>query len=197
MKTGQKLLAETTLAGTDWRKRLRFHSHRLMWWLGIPGVVGVGLIAGSLALWISVIMPLSAQRAHIEATQDARSETRPPIDTSLQSSALSTYLAALPKSSQLVAQIGLLHTHAEANGIHLSDTEHHVDDGEPTSLGSLSSTVVTLKAKASPEAASAVVNHVLAEMPNSALEAFAVERGNSGETGTEIRLRIRLYMRRD
>lgn len=187
--------ATRTAVSFDWRKRLRFHAHHLLWHLGIPGVIGIGLAAFSIMIWLSAIMPLFAQRASIEATLDSRSQHLPSSDTQARQEALSAYLAAMPKSSQIASQLGQLHSHAEASNIRLTDTEYQEEENGAESLGPLSSFIVTLKAAASPDATISFINHVLTAMPNSALDALTVERAGSDEVSTKILLRFRLYMR--
>lgn len=178
-----------------WPKRLRYGAQAILARLGVPGVLGVGLVAFCAMIWGSAIVKLSAERAGIEAELQTALPATDLQRAEAQRAELAAYQAALPDKSQIATLIGQLHGHAEAAGVRLANTEFHPAGSETGTVPAVPSFVLTLDTAAPHEATVKFVNAVLAQMPNTALEALTLKRGKLADTALETQLRFRLYVR--
>lgn len=178
-----------------WQKRLRYGVQAILARLGIPGVVGLGLAAFCAMIWGSAIVKLWDGCAEIEAELQALPPAADQQRAEAQRAELAAFQAALPDKSQIAILIGQVHGHAEAGGIRLTNVEFHSAEPTASAAPALPAFVVTVDTTAPHEATVKFINNVLAQMPNTALEALTFKRGKLADTALETQLRFRLYVR--
>lgn len=179
----------------EFQKSLRYGLQSVLARLGVPGILGVGLLVFCAMIWGSALWKLTKEQAEIEAELRTPMplEDRSRIDD-LQAQ-LTAFQAVLPEKSQIAALVGQIHAYADASSVRLSSTEFHLAEPTLSSASAMPAFVVTLDTTASHEASVKFINSVLAQMPNIALEGLAVKRTKLADSVLETQLRFRLFVR--
>ena len=165
---------------------------RLLERLGVPGVLGFGLLCACLAFHFSALVPaereLTAQRAAGSAR--ARADVRP-VGYDPRGEELERFYALFPPVDDLADELETLYALARKSGLELQQGEYRIDR-PPAGLAAYR---VVLPVRGSYAQVRAFTGAVLARMPFVSLDALRFERRKSAETQLEAQLRLTVYLR--
>jgi Tfp pilus assembly protein PilO len=168
-------------------------------YLGLPGVLGVGLLVLALAALFSVVMPAqkelersrtAQQRAEQMASAQAGGRSQPQT----RADQLKTFFGAFPTEVEAADALQSIYDAASQNGVALPHGEYSraVDDGTP-----LARYNITLPVVGSYEQIRGFIAAALAAVPTLALEHVDFQRQKIGDPQLEAKLRLTLFLTRN
>lgn len=167
---------------------------------GWPGVIGAGLLAASLAFYLSTIQPAQARLS--EAQQSAvsiqdrvklaanglnRSELTP-------SEQLAEFYRIFPNEKNLLPWLEKVFAIAQREGIKLDQGEYRVTRER---VGKLVRFQMTLPVRSSYPQIRNFLNSLRAEIPIAAMEHLQFERQKVNDPDVEARIKLALYVERE
>ncbi len=171
-------------------ERLRDEVERL----GRSGVVGVALVAFAVALYLSTVAPLQAERARL-AGEAARLEQRPQASAAAEKGTpaeqLATFYAFLPPPQSSPDWLGKINAAAKAKGLVLRSGEYKLDRVADQKFARYQ---ITLPVAGTYTQIRGFVGQVLADVPAAALEEITLRRESAASPTLEARIRLTLYL---
>jgi len=160
--------------------------------LGLPGVLGIGLLLAAAGFYLSAVAPagreIAAQRLAAERLR-ARTPYLP-VTAGGREEELRRFYALFPPIERLSAELEELYGLARASKLELAQGEYRLDKG----VG-LWSYRVTLPVRGSYAQIRAFVGAVLREKPIASLDALRFERKKAGEPMLDAQLRLTVHFR--
>ena len=160
--------------------------------LGLPGVLGVGVLLAAAGFYFSAVAPvereIDAQRLAAERLR-ARTPYQP-VSAGGREEELQRFYALFPPIERLSAELEDLYGLARASKLELAQGEYRLDKG----VG-LWSYRVTLPVRGSYSQIRAFVGAVLREKPIASVDAMRFERKRAGETMLDAQLRLTVHFR--
>jgi hypothetical protein len=160
--------------------------------LGLPGVLGIGVLLACAAFYFSAVAPaereIAAQRLAAE-----RLRTRTPylpVSAGGREEELQRFYALFPPIERLSAELGQLYGLAHASKLELAHGEYRLEKG----VG-LWSYRVTLPVHGSYAQIRAFIGAVLRDKPTASVDLLRFERKKAGEAMLDAELRLTVYFR--
>lgn len=166
--------------------------------LGRPGVVGVALLAFSLSLTVSSLLPswqeLHRLRATAAAAQESRraAAARAPLPDESPAGQLRAFYAMFPLHTDASACLSRMFAAARESGLQLSRGEYAIATDRQTGLVTYR---MTLPVRGGYTQIREFVAASLKAVPALALDELTFERPKISETQVEARVRLTLYLR--
>jgi Tfp pilus assembly protein PilO len=168
-------------------------------YLGLPGMLGIGLLLVALGALFSVVMPahgelergrLAQQQAEQAARVQAAGSTKPQT----RAEQLKTFFGAFPTEIAAADALQRIYDTADQNGVALPHGEYSmaVDDGTRLARYNIALPVV-----GSYEQIRGFIAAMLAAVPALALEHVDFQRQKIGDPRIEAKLRMTLFLTRN
>lgn len=158
--------------------------------LGLPGVLGIGVLLACAGFYFSAVVPvereLAAQRLAAERLR-ARTPFQP-VTAGGREEELQRFYALFPPIERLSAELEDLYSLARASKLELAQGEYRLEKG----VG-LWSYRVTLPVRGSYSQIRAFVGAVLRDKPIASLDAMRFERKKAGEPMLDAQLRLTVH----
>lgn len=171
--------------------RLRERAERL----GVPGVIGITLIAFCVTAWASTLLPAYEALRALEKEADkaqrrtsTRSQAIAPLNAAVQ---LETFYAFFPGATSTPEWLGRIHALAARAGLTLATGEYTV---ARASLTRLMRYEMTLPVEGTYPQVRGFLSAVLAEIPAAVVEEVSLKRESADAARIQARLRITLYL---
>jgi len=167
--------------------------------LGRPGVVGVALLAVSLSLGVSSLLPswkeLHRLRAKAAAAQEIQrtAAARVPVPDHSPAAQLRAFYAIFPAHTNASESLSHMVGAARESGLQLSRGEYAIVTDRQTGLVQYR---MTLPVRGGYTQVRAFVAASLKAVPALALDELIFERPSISETQVQARVRLTLYLRR-
>jgi hypothetical protein len=160
--------------------------------LGLPGVLGIGLLLTVGGFYLSAVAPLEREiAARRVAAEHLRTRTPyQPVAVGGREQALQRFYALFPPIERLSAELEDLYGLARASKLELAQGEYRLEKG----VG-LWSYRVTLTMHGSYPQIRAFVGAVLRDKPIASVDALRFERKKAGERMLDAQLRLTVYFR--
>jgi hypothetical protein len=174
---------------------MNIHPRKLRAWLralGIPGIVGLGILLSCMTLYLSSVRPaereLQARRAAFE-----QARVRSPLQTvsAPRGDDLRRFYSAFPTLDRLPDELERLYGLARAARLDLYQGEYRL---EQRGAG-LASYRITLPMRGGYPAVREFLANTLTQMPYAAVDGLRFERKKVGDTQLEAQVRITLFFR--
>jgi hypothetical protein len=166
---------------------------RLLRWLGLPGILGLGVLLACAGFYVSALAPLeeeaAAQRLALERLK-ARTPFRP-VASGGRADELRRFYGLFPAAAELTDEVERLHGLARRAGLDLAQGEYRLERRD----SGLWAYRVTLPARGAYGQFRGFVAAVLKSMPTASLDALRFERKKAAETQLEGQLRLTIYAR--
>jgi len=160
--------------------------------LGLPGVLGVGVLLAAAGFYFSAVAPvereIDAQRLAAERLR-ARTPYQP-VSAGGREEELQRFYALFPPIERLSAELEELYGLARAAKLELAQGEYRLEKS-----AGLWSYRVTLPVRGSYPQIRAFVGAVLRDKPIASLDALRFERKRAGETMLDAQLRLTVHFR--
>lgn len=175
-------------------KTLPISIHRLASGLGVSGILGLGLLAFSVAFYASTLAPERSrlEELRLEAVQHERK--RPSTldeDPGYSREALGAFYSFFPPSNHLADQIRKIYDAAERQSVQLEQGDYRA---AKDSVGRLVRYQISLPIKGSYTQVRKFVAAVLQDLPNLSLESIQFERQRAGDPTVEAKVRLVMYL---
>jgi len=177
-------------------KTLSRSLNRLVAGLGMPGILGLGLLAFCAAFYASTLAP---QRTHLEELRleaDRRERKRPPTldeDPGYSREALGAFYSFFPPSNHLSDQIRKIYAAAERQNVQLEQGDYRASKD---SAGELVRYQISLPLKGSYTQIRKFIAAVLSDLPNVSLESIQFERQRVGDPTVEAKIKLVMFLGR-
>ena len=162
--------------------------------LGVPGVLGLAILAGSGAFYWLDIVPaeaeLGARRAAVEQTRKRPLLASP---TMRREQELRQFRETFPPLANLADQLELLHTLASRAGIRVQQTEFRLE-ADPSGLAAYR---VSLPVRGRYPQIREFIGAVLKQCPTASLDRVRFQRDKVANAEIEAQLRLTFYFRAD
>lgn len=170
-----------------------------MHYLGLPGLLGVGLLVLALAALFSVVMPTQKdlERGRIaqqRAEQTARVQAGGGKKPQTRADQLKTFYSAFPSEITAADALQGIYDTANQNGVALPHGEYSMAVDEGTRLARYN---ITLPVVGSYEQIRGFIAAALAAVPALALEHVDFQRQKIGDPQLEAKLRLTLFLTRN
>lgn len=180
---------ETHLSAVIWRLRRGSRA------LGVPGVLGLAVLAFGLAFYLSTVQPTKTRLTDLKReTERLRGGTQAaaPIERILApDEQLSAFYAFFPGAESAPDWLGKLFDAAGAQGVSIERGEYRlVRDG----AGRLLRYEVVLPVKSGYLQVRKFLAQALADIPNAALEGVTFQRRKVAETSAETQIRLTIFL---
>lgn len=175
-------------------KPVRTSINQLAAWLGVPGILGLGLLAFSGAFYFSAFSPESARLEELRAEMARRERKRLPTldeDPGYSREALGAFYGFFPPSNQLSDQIRKIYSAAENQSVQLEQGEYRATKD---SVGQLMRYQISLPIKGSYTQVRKFVAAVLVDIPNLSIDSIQFERQRVGDPTVEARVKLVMYL---
>ena len=165
--------------------------------LGRPGVIGIALLAFSLSLTVSTLLPswqeLKQLRAAAAEQQSKRTAaTRAPLPDDSPAAQLRAFYAIFPLHTEAPESLSHMFAAARASSLQLSRGEYAIVTDRQTGLVLLR---MTLPVRGGYTQIREFVAASLKAVPALALDELTFERPTISETQVQARVRLTLYLR--
>ncbi len=173
-------------------RRIRTHLRRTADRLGLPGVVGVALLVGSVGFYAGTVRPL------LEQTQDAPGVVLPTIRTvgptpaDASSDRLRAFTASFPDETEVARLLAQLYALGESSGVRLAHGEYRFTEAD--ALGLVQYRLVLPVGGSYPQVRR-FVGAVLESVPAAAITQVALQRERVGAGQIEARIELTLHLR--
>ncbi|HEX6318744.1 MAG TPA: GspMb/PilO family protein [Burkholderiales bacterium] len=161
--------------------------------LGTAGVLGIGLLFGCAAFYVSALAPLdeelALQQAALERLQ-SRSPYRP-ASAGGREEELRRFYNLFPPSERLTEETARLHRLGRAAGLDLAQGEYRLER-RPAGLWAYR---VTLPVRGSYPQLRDFLGAVLKDMPVASIDGLRFERKRAAETQLEAQVRVTVHLR--
>jgi hypothetical protein len=161
--------------------------------LGTAGVLGIGLLFGCAAFYVSALAPLdeelALQQAALERLQ-SRSPYRP-ASAGGREEELRRFYNLFPPSERLTEETARLHRLGRAAGLDLAQGEYRLER-RPAGLWAYR---ITLPVRGSYPQLRDFLGAVLKEMPVASIDGLRFERKRAAETQLEAQVRVTVHLR--
>jgi len=161
--------------------------------LGTAGVLGIGLLFGCAAFYVSALAPLdeelALQQAALERLQ-SRSPYRP-ASAGGRAEELRRFYNLFPPSERLTEETAKLHRLGRAAGLDLAQGEYRLER-RPAGLWAYR---ITLPVRGSYPQLRDFLGAVLKDMPVASIDGLRFERKRAAETQLEARVRVTVHLR--
>ena len=172
---------------------MRARLNAVLEYLGVAGIVGVGILLACGAFWISALKPakeeLAAQRAALERMR-ARSPLQP-ISGGGRADDLRRFYNLFPPAGALTPELERLHRLARGARLELAQGEYRLER-RPAGLWAYR---VTLPVRGSYSEVRSFISAVLKDMPGASIDALRFDRKKADDAQLEAQLRFTLYVR--
>lgn len=168
-------------------------------YLGLPGVLGVGLLVLALAALFSVVMPAQKELARSrlaqqqQAEQTARAQAAGSKKPQTRAEQLKTFYGAFPAEIAAADVLQSIYDTANQNGVALPHGEYSMAVDEGTRLARYN---ITLPIVGSYEQIRGFIAAALAAVPALALDHVDFQRQKIGDPQIEAKLRMTLFLTR-
>jgi Tfp pilus assembly protein PilO len=167
-------------------------------YLGLPGVLGVGLLVLALAALFSVVMPAQEELergriAQQRAEQTARAQAAGSKKPQTRAEQLKTFYGAFPAEIAAADVLQSIYDTANQNGVALPHGEYSMAVEEGTRLARYN---ITLPIVGSYEQIRGFIAAALAAVPALALDHVDFQRQKIGDPQIEAKLRMTLFLTR-
>ena len=176
----------------------RFMLSQTLQRLGKPGLIGIALLATSLSLTISTMLPswqeLHRLRAKVAASQESlrKANVRAPAQDDSPAGQLRAFYAIFPLHTDASAALAQLFTAARESGLQLARGEYAIVTDRQTGLVLYR---MTLPVRGGYMQIREFVAASLKAVPALALDELAFERPKISESQVQARVRLTLYLR--
>ena len=171
--------------------RARFNA--ALEYLGIAGIVGIGLLLACAAFWTSAVKPakeeLAAQRAALERMR-SRAPMQP-VSGAGRAEELRRFYNLFPSAAALTGELERLHRLARNSRLELAQGEYRLER-RPAGLWAYR---VTLPVRGSYSEVRNFISAVLKDMPGASIDALRFDRKKADDAQLEAQLRLTLYAR--
>ena len=161
--------------------------------LGIPGVLGIGVLLACAGFWASALKPaeeeFAAQRIALE-----RLQTRAlyqPASAGGRAEELRRFYNLFPPADRLTEELERLHRMGRAAGLDLAQGEYRLE----RRASGLWAYRITLPVRGSYPQLREFLGALLKDMPIASVEALRFERKRAAETRLDAQVRVTLYVR--
>jgi len=172
---------------------MRSRLNALLRQLGIPGVLGIGVLLACAGFWLSALKPLqqelAAQRSAIERL-GARTPYQP-VSAGGRADELQRFQNLFPAAAQLTGELERLHGLARDARLELAQGEYRLERRD----AGLWSYRVTLPVRGSYAQLRDFLAAVLKDMPIVSIEALRFERKKAADTQLEAQVRFSVHVR--
>lgn len=162
--------------------------------LGTPGVLGIGLLLGCAAFYVSSLAPLGeelgAQRAALERLQ-SRTLYRPAASGGERGEELQRFYNLFPPAERLTDEVARVHRLGRAAGLDLAQGEYRLER-RPAGLWAYR---ITLPVRGSYPQLRDFLAALLKDMPIASIEALRFERKRAADTQLEAQVRVTVHVR--
>jgi hypothetical protein len=172
---------------------MKAHLNAALRRLGTAGVLGIGLLFGCAAFYVSALAPLdeelALQQAALERLQ-SRSPYRP-ASAGGREEELRRFYNLFPPSERLTEETARLHRLGRAAGLDLAQGEYRLER-RPAGLWAYR---VTLPVRGSYPQLRDFLGAVLKDMPVASIDGLRFERKRAAETQLEAQVRVTVHLR--
>jgi len=172
---------------------MRARLNAMLEYLGIAGILGIGILLACGAFWYSALKPaqveLAAQRAALERMR-ARSPLQP-ISGGGRAEELRRFYNLFPPAGALTAELERLHRMARAARLELAQGEYRLER-RPAGLWAYR---VTLPVRGNYPEVRNFISAVLKDMPSVSIDALRFDRKKADEAQVDAQIRLTLYAR--
>lgn len=172
---------------------MRARLNAVLEYLGVAGILGIGILLACGAFWISALKPakeeLGAQRAALERMR-ARSPVQP-VSGGGRAEDLRRFYNLFPPAAGLTAELERLHRLARGSRLELAQGEYRLER-RPAGLWAYR---VTLPVRGSYSEVRNFISAVLKDMPGASIDALRFDRKKADDAQLEAQLRFTLYAR--
>lgn len=160
--------------------------------LGLPGVLGVGLLLACAAFYVSALAPLEREIDSQRAAAQALRTHAPyqPVSASGSAQDLRRFYGLFPTFDQMSDQLGTLYALARRQGLELTRGEYRLEKAD-----GLWAYRVILPVRGSYGQIRAFVDAVLHDDPIASIDALRFERSKSEDALLDAELRLTLHFR--
>lgn len=173
----------------DW---LSWGAARLSW----PGLLGLALLAGGVAIYLAVVEPMDAQVARLQGEARDLARQRARQESFLAPSAqVKDWREDLPGDHQVYGRLTRLFQAAEDAGLALDEGSYRTQfESAPKGQSGLGRLVISLPVSGSYPVVRGFLARALNQDPAIALESLRLTREAMGETELMAELRFSLYL---
>ena len=172
---------------------MRARLNAMLEYLGVAGILGVGILLACGAFWYSALKPaqaeLAAQRAALERMR-ARSPLQP-ISGGGRAEELRRFYNLFPPAGALTAELERLHRMARGARLELAQGEYRLER-RPAGLWAYR---VTLPVRGNYPEVRNFISAVLKDMPSVSIDALRFDRKKADEAQVDAQIRLTLYAR--
>jgi hypothetical protein len=160
--------------------------------LGLPGVLGIGLLLAAAGFYLSAVAPAEREIAEQRLASERLRARSPyqPVAAGGREEELQRFYALFPPIERLSAELDELYGLARASKLELAQGEYRLEKG----VG-LWSYRVTLPVRGSYSQIRAFVGAVLRDKPIASVDALRFERKKAGEPMLDAQLRLTVHFR--
>ena len=168
-------------------------------YLGLPGLLGVGLLLLALAALFSVVMPAQKELERSRLAQQQRAEQTARVQAGgskkpqSRADQLKTFYSAFPTEIAAADALQSIYDTANQNGVALPHGEYSMAVDKDTRLARYN---ITLPVVGSYEQIRGFIAAALAAVPALALEHVDFQRQKIGDPQLEAKLRLTLFLAR-
>jgi hypothetical protein len=172
---------------------MRARLNAVLEYLGVAGIVGLGIMLACGAFWVSAVKPakeeLAAQRAALERMR-SRSPLQP-ISGGGRADDLRRFYNLFPPAGALTPELERLHRLARGARLELAQGEYRLE----RRAAGLWAYRVTLPVRGSYSEVRSFISAVLKDMPGASIDALRFDRKKADDAQLEAQLRLTLYVR--
>jgi len=176
--------------------KFRWHLQAGLDFLGWPGVVGLGLLAFCLVVYLSALLPAQHRLAEMLAqagslrAQLAKSKTTQ-METQAPEAQLTSFYQFFPAQAATPDLLEKLYAAAEASGIALEQGAYRLTSGKGDKLDRYQ---ITLPVRGSYPQIRKFIGRLLADLPAASLDGVSFQRQKISDTQVESQLKLTLYL---
>ncbi len=166
---------------------------RLLRRLGVPGVLGMGMLLGCAGFYVNGVAP-AEEKVRSERVALEQLATRAPhqrVSADARADELQRFYQLFPAGAQLTDEVQRLHQLARLAGLDLAQGEYRL---ERRSAG-LWAYRVTLPVRGSYAQLRQFLSAVLNDMPIASVDGLRFERRQAADTQLEAQIRVTLHAR--
>ena len=174
-------------------QNVRAYANYVLSLLGVPGVIGIGLLLFSAGLYHAWIAPAQAEAAAIQdKAARARERAGLPATRHAAEEPLAEFYAYFPPAANVPELLQKLYELADRQGLTLPNGEYKLAAGTDERLVAYEA---MLPMQGSYPQLHKFIVTVLNELPNVALDELKLERQQSTETAVDAQVRLTFFLR--
>ena len=160
--------------------------------LGIPGVLGLGVLLACAGFYIDALVPAEREaRAQRLALEKLRARPRAPAAPAGREAELKRFYGLFPEAAQLTDEVERLHDLARATGLDLAHAEYRLE----RPAAGLWAYRATLPVRGTYAQLRSFLSAVLSEVPIASVDALRFERKKAVDAQIEAQVRVTLHAR--